>query len=489
MKELEFDVVVAGCGIAGLTAAVSAAEKGARVAVLERAPMEERGGNTRYTEAYLRMKNEQEIADDFEVHFAKNAGGHLDPSLVQEASGPYDSWSSIVKSLGFFDPELISTFATAVPTTIKWLKDIGIRFEALPTPFLTRNAPKLMPVGGGLALIEALAARAERLDVEFFYRTTATDLALDASRGVAGVEAISRILGPLRISSPACVLACGGFEGNAEMLTQYLGPQALYIRPVARGGYYNKGEGIRMALRANAAPCGDYGNYHAEPMDPRSGITEPAIFIFPYGIIVNQLGRRFTDEAPGTVDASYERITRLIPFQPGGIAYALLDNKVTEIPNYRVAVRSDQPPIEADSLDEMAAKLNIAARALQNTVALYNDACVSGRFDPFNLDSLSTQALDPPKSNWAQPIDKPPFMAYPMVAGNVFTFGGVKVNGLAQVLDHDGIPIMGLHAAGEMIGMYYKAYTGATSVLRGAVFGKIAGAAAAQCNKPRSSNS
>ena len=121
MKELEFDVVVAGCGIAGLTAAVSAAEKGARVAVLERAPMEERGGNTRYTEAYLRMKNEQETADDFEVHFAENAGGHLDPSLVQEASGPYDSWSSIVKSLGFFDPELISTFATAVPTTIKWL--------------------------------------------------------------------------------------------------------------------------------------------------------------------------------------------------------------------------------------------------------------------------------------------------------------------------------------------------------------------------------
>ena len=243
-----------------------------------------------------------------------------------------------------------------------------------------------------------------------------------------------------------------------------------------------------MALRVNAAPCGDYGNYHAEPMDPRSGITEPAIFIFPYGILVNQLGQRFTDEAPGTVDASYERITRQIPYQPGGIVYALLDSKVTQIPNYRVAVRSDQPPIEARSLDEMAAKLDIAPRALRNTVASYNEACVAGRFDPFKLDSLSTQTLDPPKSNWAQPIDKPPFMAYPIVAGNVFTFGGVKVNGFAQVLDHDGIPIPGLHAAGEVIGMYYKAYTGATSVLRGAVFGQIAGVTAAQF-KQRSSKS
>jgi tricarballylate dehydrogenase len=483
MRKLEFDVVVAGCGIAGLSAAVSAAEQGARVAVLERAPIEERGGNTRYTEAYLRMKNEQEVADDFETHFAENAGGHLDPSLVKEAAGAYDSWSSIVKSLGFADPELINTFATAVPPTIKWLKDFGIRFEALPTPFLTRNAPKLMPVGGGLALIEALVAQAEKRNVEFFYQTTATDLALDASRSVAGIEASSRILGPLRIFSHACVLACGGFEGNPEMLTQYLGPQALYLRPVARGGYYNKGEGIRMALRANAAACGDYGNYHAEPMDPRSGITEPAIFIFPYGILVNQCGRRFTDEAPGTVDASYERITRQIPHQPGGIAYALLDRKVTAIPNYRVAVRSDQPPIEAGSLDEMAAKLDIAPLALRETVAAYNAACVSGRFDPFALDNLSTQALDPPKSNWARPIDEPPFMAYPMVAGNVFTFGGLKVNGLAQVLDNDGMPIPGLHAAGEVIGIYYKAYTGATSVLRGAVFGKIAGAAAAQCKK------
>ena len=483
MTGIECDVVVAGCGIAGLSAAVSAAEHGARVAVLERAPEAERGGNTRYTEAYLRLKSEHEVADDFESHFADNAGGHLDPALVDSASASYESWPSLVKALGFADPELIGTFAAGAPATVAWLKGFGVRFDALPTPFLTRNAPKLMPIGGGLALIEALGAQAQKLGVEFLYETTAVDLMLDADHAVRGMQARSQRGGALSISSPACVLACGGFEGNPEMLTQYIGPQALYLRPVARGGYYNKGEGIRMALRANAAPCGDYGNYHAEPMDPRSGITEPAIFVFPYGILVNQEGRRFTDEAPGTVDATYERITRRIPHQPGGIAYAILDSKVNEIANWRVAVRSDQPPITGATLDELAARLGIAAAALRQTVASYNAACMPGNFDAFRLDGVRTRDLDPCKSNWARPLDTPPFMAYPMISGNVFTFGGIKINTRAEVLDQDGVPIAGLYAAGEVVGMYYKAYTGATSVLRGAVFGRIAGAAAAERGK------
>ena len=93
-----------------------------------------------------------------------------------------------------------------------------------------------------------------------------------------------------RVRAPSVVLASGGFEGNPEMLTHYLGPRARYIRPVARGGYYNKGEGIRMALRIGAAACGDYGSFHAEPLDPRSGATEPVVLVFNYGILVNKNG-------------------------------------------------------------------------------------------------------------------------------------------------------------------------------------------------------
>ena len=377
-REHRFDVVVVGCGVAGLSAAVAARQRGVRVTVLERAPNEERGGNTRYTEAFLRMKSEDEVSDDFEAHFADNAGGYLDPSLVDETAKSRENWPPIVKSLSFADPEVVGAFAEAAGPTIQWLKTFGMSFDFLPTQFLTMCTPRLLPIGGGLALVEALAATAEKIGVEFFYETTANDLILDDDGAVAGVRATIKGGGPAAFLGRAIVLACGGFEGNPEMLAQYIGPRALYLRPIARGGYYNKGEGIRMALRIGAAPCGDYASYHAEPIDPRSGIAEAAIFIFPYGILVNEEGRRFVDEAPATVDASYESITRQIFQQTNGIAYVMLDAKHKDVPNYRLGIRTDQPPIEAQTIAELAAKLEIPKATLEATVAEYNAACRPG---------------------------------------------------------------------------------------------------------------
>jgi tricarballylate dehydrogenase len=140
--------------------------------------------------------------------------------------------------------------------------------------------------------------------VQFHYQTTAQSLTLDERGNVVGLRArqpqgLTDFYGPV-------VLACGGFQGNAEMMARYVGPRSVHLRPICKGGYYNRGEGIRMALDIGAAACGEFGSYHAEPVDPRSGVSEPSVFIFPYGILVNQQGRRFTDEAPGTVDAHYE---------------------------------------------------------------------------------------------------------------------------------------------------------------------------------------
>ncbi len=471
----QFDLVVVGTGMAGMSAALCAAERGARVAVIDRAPMEERGGNTRYTEAYLRMKSESEISVDFEEHLAENAGGYIDPTLIAATSAAHENWPSVVKGMSFADPELIGAFAGNVVPTIQWLKSFGIRFDSLPTAHLTRNMPRTMPNGGGLAMIEALGARAEKHDISLFYETTALDL-LEADDGaVVGVLAVGKRNKKVEIRGRAVVLACGGFEGNPEMLTRYLGPRALNLRPFARGGNYNKGEGIEMALRLGAAPCGEYGNYHASPMDPRSGRPAPSVYIFPYGILVNQNGKRFLDEAPGTVDETYEAITRQILDQPGGIAHAVLDSKYTEIPNYQRSLRTDQPAITAQSLGALAPLLGVPAEALENTVKEFNRACRPGRFSPFELDGLSTTDLRPVKSNFARPIDKPPFHAYPIISSNVFTFGGLKVNSQARVLNRDGEEIPGLYAAGEVVGIYYKSYTGATSVLKAAVFGRLAG--------------
>jgi tricarballylate dehydrogenase len=473
-----FDVVVAGCGVAGLSAAVSASEAGARVALLERSTREERGGQSRFTEAYLRMKSESEVTDDFETHLAENGCGAIDPELVEEAAGDPAHQGNIARAASLNDPLLIETFAAQAGPTIAWLKGFGVRFDFLPTQFLTRSQPRLLPVGGGLALVEALAARAEAAGVTFFYEATATRLRFASEGRVTGLSARRRQGGSLELDGRV-VLASGGFEGNSEMMTRYVGPRSVYLRPVCKGGYYNRGEGIQMALDAGAAPCGDFGSYHAEPVDPRSGVSEPSIFIFPYGILVNQDGARFTDEAPGTVDAVYERVTRRIFEQRGGTAWTILDAKHRRIPNYRLGIRTDKPPVEAATLAELAGKIGVPAAALEATVAGYNRCCVPGDWKPLQLDGLATRGLVPPKSNWALPLDEAPYHAYPVISSNVFTFGGVKVDPRARVLDRDGVAIEGLYAAGEVIGMFYGNYTGATSVLKGLVFGRIAGADAA----------
>ena len=377
------------------------------------------------------------------------------------------------------DPGLLSTFADGAGPALAWLKQLGARFDFLPTAHLTTSQPRLLALGGGLALIETLAARAETLGVTFFYETTATGLRRGAKGEVTGITGTGRQTGAIELAGKV-VLASGGFEGNPEMLSRYLGPRSVYLRPICKGGYYNRGEGVQMALDAGAAPCGDFGSYHGEPVDPRSGKSEPAIFIYPYGILVNKEGRRFTDEAAKSVDEDYERITRRLIEQRDGLVYSILDARHTRIPNYRRAIKTDKPPIMAASLRELAAKLSLAAEVLEDTVREYNGACVSGEFKPLQLDGLATRGLVPAKSNWAVPLDEPPYRAYPIISCNTFTLGGIKVDTSARVLDRDGEPIPGLYAAGEVIGMYFaRNCTGATSVLKGLVFGRIAGADAA----------
>lgn len=473
--EHAFDVVVAGCGVAGLSAAVTAAELGLKVAVLERSSREDRGGQSRWTEAYLRMKSLDAVSDDFEAHLSENAGPYNDPDLIGEMAGSRDGWSHAARTLAVPDPELIGGFADQVPATIQWLQGLGVKFDFLPTQFLTKTQPRLLPVGGGQALVDALAARAEALGVTFCYHTTARNLVLDERGAVQGLAAHHPEHGGVRFLGRV-VLASGGFEGSSEMLTRYLGPRAVYLRPICKGGYFNKGEGIAMALAAGAGAAGEFGSYHAEPIDPRSGVSEPSVFIFPYGILVNRHGERFTDEAPGAVDAHYERVTRRIYEQPEGLAYVVLDQRVKNVPNYRLAIRTDQPAIEADSLAGLARRLGVPADALEQTVAAYNAACGPAEgYDPLAPDGVAASGVRPAKSNWALPIDQGPFMAYPIISANVFTFGGLKVNTVGQVLDTDGNVMPNLYAAGETVGMYYTNYTGATSVLKGLVFGRLAG--------------
>ena len=317
-----YDLVVVGCGIAGLSAAVTAAEDDARVVVLERSTYEKRGGNSRYTEAYLRMEDEEHVADHF-----------VDDLLTS--------------SLGYSDAQLARFLAEAIPPSIAWLREHGVRFTSRETQFLSQSRPRLLPDGGGLAIVEALTAAAERLGVTFLFETAATALIQDQRGEVVGVRARARDRGLTEIRGQAVLLASGGFEGNTEMLARYFGPDAFHLRPIARGSRFNKGEGIEMGLAIGAEPSGQFDSFHAEPIDPRSEVTEATVMVYPYGILVNRLGQRFVDEGRTTVDHWYETVAREIRRQPESIAYFVTDQRLFDIRGYRRGLRTDQPLIEA----------------------------------------------------------------------------------------------------------------------------------------------
>jgi tricarballylate dehydrogenase len=476
VNEFSYDVVVVGSGVAGLSAALSAAEQGARVAVLDRARPSAAGGNTRYTEAYLRMKSIDEVSDDLAEKLLDDFQGHPDPGILVDTLADRTRWDGPTATLNIVDQECVQTLLAEAGPTLRWIEGFGVSFDALPTSFPTTSTTRLMPVGGGLALVKAMTRAARAQGVSFHYETTARGLVL-ADGAVRGVQAIGPD-GPVTFAGTV-LLACGGYQGNSELLARYHGEKGMVCRPVARGGHYNKGEGIEMALAVGAATAGNFALFHAEPIDPRSGEPEAAIFSFSYGILVNAQGERFTDEAPGPSDAWYERITRVIQAQTRGIAYLLLDAHTAQIPNIRASIRTDQPPFTGATIEQLAERIDVPAPALAATLAAYNAASRPGELDSTRPDGVATSGLAPPKSNWARPIDGP-FVAYPVMAANVFTFGGLRTDEHAQVLDGDGRVIPGLFAAGELTGMYYSNYTGSTSVLRGAVFGRIGGRVAAE---------
>lgn len=473
----DYDVVVVGGGVAGLTAACAAAEAGARVAILERSTEAETGGNTRYTEAFLRMKSLDETADGLEDTLVDDFMGHPDPSLLVDAARSPERQSPLYKAHHAVDPDYVAELAWSAPDTLAWMGGHGMRYDFLPTPFLTTSTTRMAPVGGGLAIVETMGKAARGLGVEFHFETTARSLVTGAT-GVEGVVAdtpAGRVTFGGRV-----VLASGGYQGNAEMMARYHGDRALTSRPVARGGNYNKGEGIEMALAVGAATAGNFSLFHAEPVDPRSGEPEAAIFAFPYGVLVNAEGERFVDEARGPIDAWYERTSRDISAQTGGIAWVVLDQQALSVPNIRSGIRTEVPPVVAGTIEELAAGIGAPAEALARTLSAYNAACGEGEFSPLAPDGLATSGLVPPKSHWARPVSEGPFEAYPIMAANVFTFGGLKTTAAAEVVDSDGRVVRGLWAAGEMTGLYYSSYTGSTSVLRGATFGRIAGREAAR---------
>jgi tricarballylate dehydrogenase len=339
-------------------------------------------------------------------------------------------------------------------------------------------------VGGGPGLVAMLTAAAQKHGIGIRYRTRALDLLTDGSR-IEGVRV--RDEGALReLRARSVVLACGGFEANAEWRTRYLG--AGWDLAKVRGSRFNTGDGIRMALDIGASPCGNWSGCHAvqwEMNAPEFGDLAVGDQFqkhsYPFGILINAAGRRFLDEGADFRNYTYAKYGRVVLEQPGQFAWQIFDQKVKHLLRDEYKIRQITK-VTANTIEEFAHKLEgVNAAEFLKTVAAWNAAVRTDiPFNPNVKDGRCTQGLAVNKSNWANTIDEPPFEGYAVTCGVTFTFGGLRIGSDAAVLNTDHQPIRGLYAAGELVGgLFYFNYPGGTGLTSGAVFGKIAGTSAA----------
>ena len=487
----DYDVVVVGAGNAAFCAALSAREAGASVLVLEAAPEDEAGGNSRFTAGAMRVVYNG--VDDLE---------RLMPDLTAEEKattdfGTYtaDQYFDDMARVSQYraDPDMVETLVRGSFDTLLWMQSKGVRF----VPIYGRQAFKVegrfkfwggLTVetwGGGPGLVVALTTAAAARGIDILYQSRATSLIHDDA-GVHGVV-VRQPDQSVTFGANSVVLASGGFEANAEWRTRYLGPGWDLAK--VRGSRFNMGEGIRMALDIGAQPFGNWSGGHAVGWDRNApefgdlavgdGFQKHS---YPWGIMVNATGRRFVDEGADFRNYTYAKYGRVVLEQPGQFAWQIFDAKVTHLLRDEYRIRQITK-VSADTLEALVEKLeDVDAAAALAEIEAYNAAVQTAiPFDPNVKDGRGTSGLAVDKSNWANTIDAPPFEAYAVTCGLTFTFGGLRIDGSGNVLDVAAHPIPGLFAAGELVGgLFYFNYPGGTGLTAGAVFGKLAGASAGE---------
>ncbi|MFM2347421.1 MAG: hypothetical protein RL654_2174 [Pseudomonadota bacterium] len=454
------DVLVIGGGNAALCAALSAAEAGARVLLLEAAPRLLRGGNSAHTRNLRCMHDAPQ-------------------DVLVEAYPEEEFWQDLLKVTGGRTSEPLARLTIRASSTCRdWMRRHGVRFQPPLSGALHVARTNAFFMGGGKALVNAYYRSAERLGVQVRYETPVQRLEIEAGRFVAAHA------GDERITADACVLAAGGFESNREWLSEAWGTNARGERPaeqfLIRGTRFNQGVLLRHLLEAHRADAiGDPTQAHMVAIDARAPLYDGGICTridcVSLGIVVNREARRFYDEGEDFWPKRYAIWGRLVAGQPGQIAWSVIDAK---------AAGRFMPPVfpgeVAQSLPELARRLGLDEATFLRTVDDYNRACQAGHFDHTTLDDCHTAGLQPPKTHWARPLDTPPYTAYALRPGVTFTYLGLKTDETAAVRFGDR-PSDNLFVAGEMMAgnVLGQGYTAGVGMSIGTAFGRIAGAGAA----------
>jgi len=487
---MAFDVIVVGAGNAALCAALSARENGARVLVLERAPENEMGGNSYFTAGGFRFVHDglEDVCQDVLVDLT---GAEKEKIVLPPHDRQFFFNQLMEVTHGQSQEDLAWLLIDNSRKTMGWLRGHGIRF----LPMYGRQSyvvdgkhhfyggVNIEAVGGGAGLVTTEVERAKALGIEIRYSTAAMGLLQNLDRSIAGVK-VRTAQGYGEIRAKAVVLACGGFESNAEMRVRYLGKGWDLCR--VRGTRHNMGEGINMALAIGAMPYGNWSGCHAcewdisaPPYGDRWILDNFQKHSYPLGIMVNLNCERFVDEGADYRNLTYAKYGASIMNQPQRTAIQIFDQQTVRMlrDEYRI---KQVTKAEANTIGDLAEQLELNPDLLEKTVHEYNAACGDGLYNPAILDGKSTRGIHPPKSNWALPINQPPYVAYVTTTGITFTFGGLKINLKCEVQDMTDNAIPGLYAAGELVGgLFYENYPGGTGLMSGAVFGKLAGASAA----------
>ncbi|KAI0632070.1 FAD/NAD-P-binding domain-containing protein [Trametes polyzona] len=511
-EDLKFDCIVVGSGHAGSCAALSARESGCeRVLVIDKCPPEWVGGNGFFTAGAHRT-----------VH-----GGLRDLlPIVQNVSpeaaekidmAPYtaEDFTRDIMRLGDgrsddSDPQVVKAVVDGSRAAVQWLAErakVPFTFSFNRQAYLVDGRQVfwggmvLSVEDGGKGLIAAHRKALEAAGVETWLNTTATELLVEGDTIVGLV--VNREGTPVKLRSPAVVLACGGFEANKDLRGKHLGTD--WERVKVRGTPYNTGDGLALAQRIGARLTGDFAGCHSTCWDANAADDRGDRVLsnqytksgYPLGLMLNAHGARFVDEGADFRNYTYARFGRAILAQPGGVAFQLWDAAASKWLRAEEYAPDVVERVEADSVEALAEALCGRGledpRAFVRTVEEYNDAVRAfraehpeRRWDPAVKDGLSTRGLALPKSNWALPIEQPPFLAVKVACGITFTFGGLAIDPeTAGVLsDASGEPIRGLFCAGELVGgLFYGNYPGGSGLTGGAVFGIKAGREAAKVGK------
>ncbi len=453
-----YDVLVVGGGNAALCAAITAAEAGAGVLMLETAPCHSRGGNSRHTRN-LRCRHDAPT------------------DVLTDAYEEAEYWDDLMRVTGGETDETLARMTLHQSADCPaWMHRHGVRFQPALGGTLQLGRTNAFFLGGGKALVNAYFRAAEALGVEVLYDADVTALAI--KNGTFSSATVSHGGATHQVRARALVAAAGGYESNIPWLKEHWGDAADNF--IIRGTPYNQGVVLRDLLDNQVMAVGDPTQCHAVAIDGRApkfdGGIVTRVDCVSFGIVVNTEARRFYDEGEDFWPKRYAIWGRLLAAQPDQIGHVIIDSKTVGIFMPPVF-----PPVKADSIGELAGALGLDVAQLEATVSDFNAACQDGNFDPTALDDCHTEGLEPVKSHWARRLDTPPYYAYSLRPGITFTYLGVKIDAAAQMIMADGSTSKNMFAAGEIMAgnVLGKGYLAGIGMTIGTVFGRIAGKEAA----------